>query len=83
MFIQFWYLDEKTHSINVMIADESKGNESKVDSYSLPQKDKDKRVFQQTLILPRIVVSKPQTIWITTLCDGQKIQEYPIEFLYK
>ena len=83
MFMQFWYLDEKTHSVNVMIADERKENELKVDAYNLPQRADDNRVFQQTLVLPRIVVSKPQTIWITTLCDDQKVQEYPIEFLYK
>lgn len=83
MFIQFWYLDEKKHSVNVMISDGQKDNELNVDSYGLPQKNDDKRVFQQTLILPRIVVSQPQTVWITTFCDSQKVQEYPIEFLYK
>jgi len=83
MFMQFWYLDDKKHLIDVTIADEQKDNELKVDSYEIPQKDGEKRVFQQTLILPRIVISKPQAVWITTICDDQKVQEYPIEFLYK
>jgi len=83
MFIQFWYLDEKEHSVKVMMGDEVKQNKLEVDSYNLPQKNKDKRVFQQTLILPRIVISEPQTIWITTSCDDKNVQEYPIEFLYK
>ena len=83
MFFQFWYLDDKKHSIDVAIADGQKESGLKVDSYELPQRNGEKRVFQQTLILPRIVVSKPQAVWITTVCDGQKVQEYPIEFLYK
>lgn len=83
MFIQFWYRDEKEHSAKVMIADETKENEVEVNSYNIPQKDEDKRVFQQTLILPRMVISGPRTVWITTYCDGKKVQEYPIEFLYK
>lgn len=83
MFMQFWYLDEKEHSVKVTIADEIEKNELEVDSYNLPQRDKGKRVFQQTLILPRIIISRPQTIWITTSCDEEKVQQYPIEFLYK
>ncbi len=83
MFMQFWYLDDKKHLINVNISDEKKENELKVDSYEIPPRDGDKRVYQQTLILPRIVVSKPQAVWITTISDNQKVQEYPIEFLYK
>lgn len=83
MFIQFWYRDEKEHSVKVIMTDETKENKVEVDSYNLPQKDEDRSVFQQTLILPRIVVSEPQTIWIATNCDGKKVQDYPIEFLYK
>ena len=81
MFIQFWYRDEKEHSVKVTLANEARENELKVDSYNIPKKDEDKRVFQQTLILPRMVISKPQTIWIVTYCNGKKVQEYPIEFL--
>ena len=83
MFMQFWYLDDKKHSVNVTISDERKNDELKVDSYEIPKRNGEKRVFQQTLILPRIVVSKPQAVWITTTSDDQKVQEYPIEFLYK
>ena len=83
MFMQFWYCDEKEHAAKVTIANGSRQNELEVDSYNVPQRSEDKRVFQQTLILPRMVVSEPQTVWITTYGDGKKIQEYPIEFLYK
>ena len=83
MFVQFWYCDEQEHSVKVIISTENKKEELEVDSYNLPQKEADKRVFQQTLILPRIIVSEPQTIWISTYCDGNKTQEYPIEFLHK
>ena len=83
MFCQFWYRDEKEHAAKVTIDNEAKNNELEVDVYNLPKKDEDKRVFQQTLILPRIVIAEPQTIWILTYCDGRKVQDYPIEFLYK
>ncbi|MBN1872001.1 MAG: hypothetical protein JW800_05450, partial [Candidatus Omnitrophica bacterium] len=61
----------------------SKKNELSVEEYAVPQYSDSNRIFQQTLILPRIIVSEPQTVWITTYSDGQKVQEYPIEFLYK
>ena len=84
MFIQFWYRDEKEHPVKVtIINNENKESEIEFDSYILPKKDKEKSVFQQTLILPRIVVSEPQTIWLITYGDDKKLQEYPIEFLYK
>jgi hypothetical protein len=83
MFVQFWYCDEEEHNIKVMINAENTKEELEVDSYKVPQRDEDKRVFQQTLILPRIIVSEPQTIWITTYCGDSKTQNYPIEFLRK
>ena len=83
MFIQFWYRDEKEHSVKVAMAGEDKNDKIDVETYTLPQRDEDKRVFQQALILPRIVVSKPQAVWITTYYGNKIVQEYPIEFLYK
>ena len=83
MFFQFWYRDEKDHDIKVFISDGTKKNQLEVEKYNIPKLSNSNRIYQQTLILPRIVVSEPQTVWITTFCDDQKIQEYPIEFLYK
>jgi len=83
LFFQFWYTDDKDHTAKVTISDAERKNRIEVDTYTVPKMKEGMRVFQQTLILPRIVVSEPQAVWITTICDGKKIQEYPIEFLYK
>ena len=83
IFVQFWYRDEKEHSIKVTINNQKRDNEQEAASYTLPIQDEDERVHQETFILPRIVVSEPQTIWISTYSDGNKVQDYPIEFLYR
>ena len=83
IFVQFWYRDEKEHSIKVTINNQKRDNEQEAASYTLPPPDEDEKVYQETFILPRIVVSEPQTIWISTYADGNKVQDYPIEFLYR
>ncbi|MDP3788787.1 MAG: hypothetical protein Q8R48_00105 [Candidatus Omnitrophota bacterium] len=83
MFVQFWYRDEKEHSVKVTINNQKRDNEQEAAAYTLPPQEEDERVYQETFILPRIVVSEPQTIWISTYSDGNKVQDYPIEFLYR
>jgi hypothetical protein len=83
IFVQFWYRDEKEHTIKVTINNQKRDNEQEAASYTLPPPDDDEKVYQETFILPRIVVSEPQTVWISTYADGNKVQDYPIEFLYR
>ena len=83
MLVQFWYRDEKEHSIKVTIDNQNGTDEKEAASYALPPQDEDEKVYQETFILPKIVVSEPQTVWISTYCDGTKVQGYPIEFLYR
>ncbi len=83
IFVQFWYRDEKEHAIKVTINNHTRTDEQEAASYMLPPQGEDERVYQETFVIPRIVVSMPQTIWICTYADNNKIQDYPIEFLYR
>ena len=83
MFVQFWYRDGKEHNIKVTIDNQNRSDEKEAASYTLPPYDEEEKVYQETFVLPKIVVSEPQTVWISTYCDGNKVQDYPIEFLYR
>jgi hypothetical protein len=83
IFVQFWYRDEKEHSIRVTINNCNEADEQEAASYTLPAQGEDEKVYQETFVIPKIVVSGPQTIWIYTYCDDNKVQDYPIEFLYR
>ena len=83
IFVQFWYRDEKEHSIKVTINNQNRSDEQEAASYGLPPQDKSEHVYQETFVIPRIMVSEPQTVWICTYCDGNKVQDYPIEFIYR